>query len=148
MNHGQSVWLAVVSPIVCVTILCLAGGAYAVLMAAPIVQVHAVGNAFLDGVAYSLILALPVGSVFGVAGALLATGLGQGALHKAGRRRWIRVGVLLGSALGILATVCFGVLTADVAPRSDLLSFLLASVGAGACAGTAVGWVAWREYGV
>jgi hypothetical protein len=148
MNHGQSLWLAVVSPLVCIPILCLAGGAYAVLMAAPPLQVGAVWSALFDGVAYSLILALPVGSVFGVAGALLASGLGEGALRKAGRRRWIRAGAGLGSALGILATACFGILTADVAPRSDLLLFSFASVGAGACAGTAVGWLAWREYGV
>jgi hypothetical protein len=146
---GRTIWIVLVSPVVCITVGSLIGATFVAVM---LVAVHSVSpleatRGFPLGVLYSLIVAGPVGLAGGVVGGLFAAALGGGVLRAAPRRTWLAAGSSTGAVLGLLGSLFF-VMT-GLGDRSLIAVTLLTlvCVFAGATEGALVSLLGWREFG-
>jgi hypothetical protein len=146
---GRTVWLVLVSPVVCTGVACLIGataGAVSLIafrLASPIEVVRG----FPSGMLYSLIFAGPFGVTGGVFGALLAAAVGGGVLRAASRRRWLVAGSCTGAVVGLVGALFFVMTSAGEHGLVPATLFALPCILAGSGEGAIVALLGWREFG-
>ena len=146
---GRTIWLVLVSPVVCTGVACLIGasvGAVSLIafrLAFPVEAVRGLPSGMLN----SLTFAGPYSVTGGVFGALLAAALGSGVLRAASRRTWLVAGSCTGAVVGLVCALFFVMTTAGEHSLVPVTLFALLCILAGSGEGAMVALLGWREFG-
>jgi hypothetical protein len=146
---GRTIWLVLVSPVVCTGVACLVGATLGAvsLIACRLASPLEAARGLPSGMLYSLIAAGPLGLAGGVLGALLAAALGGGVLRAAPRRRWLVAGLSTGAVVGLVGALFFVMTGAGDRSLIPVTLFALMCVLAGSAEGAIVAFLGWREFG-